>query len=57
MTDVERLARFVVVRSWDDLSDTARCELKIRVLDALGCALAARAAAPVAHAQLPRLRR
>src|SRR6185437_4953539 len=48
MTDVERLARFVVARSWDDLSDMARSELKIRVLDALGCALGARAAAPVA---------
>ena len=48
MTDVERLARFVVARSWDDLSDTAGSELKIRVLDALGCALGARAAAPVA---------
>jgi len=48
MTDVERLARFVVARSWADLSDKARSELKIRVLDALGCALGARAAAPVA---------
>ncbi|MGH2999888.1 MAG: MmgE/PrpD family protein, partial [Gaiellaceae bacterium] len=48
MTDVERLARFVVTRSWDDLSDAARGALKIRVLDALGCALGARAAAPVA---------
>jgi 2-methylcitrate dehydratase len=48
MTDVERLARFVVARSWEDLSDTARSELKIRVLDALGCALGARAAVPVA---------
>src|SRR5690348_7123490 len=48
MTDVERLARFVVTRSWDDLSDAARDELKIRVLDALRCALGARDAAPVA---------
>jgi 2-methylcitrate dehydratase len=48
MTEVERLARFVVARSWEDLSDTARSELKIRVLDALGCALRAGAAAPVA---------
>jgi 2-methylcitrate dehydratase len=48
MTEVERLARFVVARSWEDLSDTARSELKIRVLDALGCALGARAAVPVA---------
>ena len=48
MTDVERLARFVVARSWDDLSDAARGELKIRLLDALGYALGARGAAPVA---------
>ena len=47
MTDVERLAHFVVARSWDDVSDAVRSELKIRVLDALGCALGARGAAPV----------
>jgi 2-methylcitrate dehydratase len=47
MTEVERLARFVVTRSWDDLSETARGELKIRVLDALGCALGALTAPPV----------
>jgi 2-methylcitrate dehydratase len=43
---VERLARFVVERSWDDLSVEARNELKIRVLDALGCALGALDAPP-----------
>jgi 2-methylcitrate dehydratase len=47
MTTAERLARFVVVRSWSDLSEQARMELKIRVLDALGCALGALDAAPV----------
>jgi 2-methylcitrate dehydratase len=41
MTAVERLARFVVERSWDEVSDLARSELKIRILDALGCALGA----------------
>ena len=41
------MARFVVERSWDDLSERAREELKIRVLDALGCALAAIEAPPV----------
>ena len=41
MTAVTRLACFVVERSWDDLSEVARGELKIRVLDALGCALGA----------------
>jgi len=49
MTAVEGLARFVVDRSWDDLSDVARRELKIRVLDSLGCALGAMDAPP-AHA-------
>jgi 2-methylcitrate dehydratase len=47
MTVVARLARFVRDRSWDDLSDSARAELKIRVLDALGCALGALDAPPV----------
>jgi 2-methylcitrate dehydratase len=47
MTAVEELADFVVTRSWDDLSDPARLELKIRVLDSLGCALGATNATPV----------
>jgi 2-methylcitrate dehydratase len=47
VTVVERLARFVVSRTWDDLSEAAREELKIRVLDALGCALGALGAPPV----------
>ena len=47
MTDVERLARFVVARSWDDLSDPAREGAEDPVLDALGCALGALDAAPV----------
>jgi len=47
MTAVERLARFVVVRSWDDLSEAASEALKLRVLDALGCALGALGAPPV----------
>ncbi len=42
-----RLARFVVGRSWHDLSEAAAGELKIRVLDALGCALGALDAPPV----------
>src|ERR1043165_6062111 len=44
---VARLARFVVARSWDDLSAAAREQLKIRVLDSLGCALGALDAPPV----------
>jgi 2-methylcitrate dehydratase len=47
VTAVARLARFVVARSWDDLSERAQKELKIRVLDAFGCALGALAAPPV----------
>jgi 2-methylcitrate dehydratase len=47
VTLVDRLARFVVSRSWDDVSDAARGELKIRILDALGCALGAFDAPPV----------
>jgi 2-methylcitrate dehydratase PrpD len=38
MTHAEQLAAFVVRASYDDLSATARQQLKIRVLDALGCA-------------------
>lgn len=41
MTVVARLASFVVESSYDDLSEEAGRELKIRVLDALGCAFGA----------------
>ena len=47
MTTAERLAQFVVERSWADLSEAARRELKIRVLDSLGCAFGALGAPPV----------
>ncbi|MGH3001946.1 MAG: MmgE/PrpD family protein, partial [Gaiellaceae bacterium] len=47
MTQVERLARFACARSWEDLSGEARAALKIRVLDALGCALGALDGPPV----------
>jgi hypothetical protein len=47
LTVAARLARFVVARSWDDVSDPAREELKIRVLDSLGCAFGALQAPPV----------
>jgi 2-methylcitrate dehydratase len=47
VTAVARLARFVVARSWADVSEPARQELKIRVLDALGCALGALETPPV----------
>lgn len=41
MTRAEQLAAFVVRSSYDSLSDAARWQLKIRVLDALGCAIGA----------------
>lgn len=36
MTVVATLGQFVAARSWDDLADVARRELKIRVLDSIG---------------------
>jgi 2-methylcitrate dehydratase len=47
MTLVEELADFVVSASWEDLSQEARRELKVRVLDALGCAIGALEGPPV----------
>ena len=41
MTAVERLADFAVNAPYEELSETARQQLKIRVLDALGCAIGA----------------
>src|ERR1035437_790424 len=41
MTYVEQLAKFVVGASYGDMSKPARQQLKIRVLDALGCAIGA----------------
>jgi 2-methylcitrate dehydratase len=47
MTAVERLARFAVNASFEELSETAREQLKIRVLDTLGCAIGALDGEPV----------
>jgi 2-methylcitrate dehydratase len=47
-TRVEQLAQFVCDARFDRLSDDAREQLKLRVLDSLGCALGALAAEPVA---------
>lgn len=47
MTQVERLAEFAVRASYDDLSEAARDQLKIRVLDSLGCAIGAIDGEPV----------
>jgi 2-methylcitrate dehydratase len=41
LTCAEELAKFVVEASFDDLSDRAVDQLKIRVLDSLGCAIGA----------------
>jgi 2-methylcitrate dehydratase len=40
-TEVERLARFVARTRWGDISGAAREQLKLRVLDSLGCAFGA----------------
>lgn len=47
MTYAENLAAFVCRSAWEDLSETAREQLKIRVLDSLGCALGALEGEPV----------
>ncbi len=41
MTCAEKLAAFVCRSAYEDLSETAREQLKIRILDSLGCALGA----------------
>lgn len=48
MTLAEELAQFVVRRSFEDLSQAAKRELKVRVLDSLGCAIGALGAEPTA---------
>ncbi len=47
MTLVHQLANFVVGTSFDHLSDSAVRELKIRVLDSLGCAIGALEGEPI----------
>ncbi len=47
MTCVEELAAFVASTTFDVLSESARSQLKIRVLDALGCAIGAIEGQPV----------
>jgi 2-methylcitrate dehydratase len=47
MTQVERLAEFVTRASYEHLSEEARRELKVRVLDSLGCAIGALEGEPV----------
>lgn len=47
MTCAEHLAEFVSRMGYDDLSDNAQKQLKIRILDALGCAIGAIEGRPV----------
>jgi 2-methylcitrate dehydratase len=47
MTMVEDLAAFVVSARYDQLSEAARAQAKIRILDALGCAIGALDAEPL----------
>jgi 2-methylcitrate dehydratase len=47
MTQVEQLAAFVERMTYDDLSEEARYQLKIRILDALGCAIGALEGPPI----------
>jgi 2-methylcitrate dehydratase len=47
MTQVEQLAAFVVRAKYEDLSDEARLQLKIRILDAMGCAFGAIEGPPI----------
>jgi 2-methylcitrate dehydratase len=47
MTEVERLARFVDQRRFEDISAEARQQLKIRVLDTVGVAIGALDAPPI----------
>ena len=47
MTDAEQLAAFVARASYNDLSEAARRQLKIRVLDGLGCAIGALRGEPI----------
>ncbi len=47
MTIAEQMAEFVVRARYDDLSEAARHQLKIRILDALGCAIGALDGEPI----------
>lgn len=47
MTMVQELSEFVVSRSYDDLSGAAVDALKVRILDALGCAIGALEGGPI----------
>ena len=48
MTAVETLAQFAVSAPYEEISETARQQLKIRILDALGCAIGGLGSEPIA---------
>ena len=47
MTEVQKLAEFVESAKFEDLSETATDQLKIRTLDSLACALGALKSEPI----------
>jgi 2-methylcitrate dehydratase len=47
MTQAEQLAAFVISMTYEDLSEEARHQLKIHILDALGCAFGALEGPPI----------
>ncbi len=47
MTKVQELAKFVSQASFDAISEEAKREIKIRILDSIGCALCAIGAEPI----------
>src|SRR5215472_16385921 len=47
MTQVEQLAVFIMHTQYEDLSEDAKQQLKIRILDALGCAFGAIEGPPI----------
>ena len=51
-TEVQDLAKFVTTRNFTDLSQDAIRELKIRLLDSLGCAIGALPGEPIKKLKL-----
>ena len=47
MTEARKMAEFIVAASWEDLSQEAREDLKLRVVDSLGCAIGAMDGEPI----------
>lgn len=49
MTESEELAAFVIRVSYEDISEEARRQLKIHILDGLGCAIGALMGEPILY--------